>query len=84
MSAKFVDKPTFQRISCTAVGANVHWDINETPSYKPIGGLIFSSNVLVPRAIEKVEVSTQLTVQLKSWGPVEMRVSKTLDLVFKE
>lgn len=84
VNTKFVDKPTFQKVSCTAVGANVHWDINETPSYKPVGGLNFSSTVLVPRTFQKVEVTAKLTVQLKSWGPVEIRASKTLDLVFKE
>ncbi|MGA1871657.1 MAG: hypothetical protein ACMUJM_24280 [bacterium] len=46
------DRPTVPRVSCTDVGANVHWDLYETPTQRPIGGLRFLCNLLVPR-IEK-------------------------------
>jgi len=78
------DRPTIPKVSCTDVGANVHWDLYQTPTQEPTGGLRFLCNLLVPRTERIISVEVILTACLSLWGTVSTRCQKEVTLVFKE
>ena len=84
VSATLKDRPTVPRISCDAVGSTAHWDLYSTPNYTPAGGLTFETRILVNRSLRNVAVKSFLAATFISWGLVETRTSKSLDLVFRE
>lgn len=84
VSATLKDRPTIPRVVCDSVGSTAHWNLYTTPSYEPSGGLAFEARVLVDRAVKTIDVKSFVTAHFASWGPVEVRTSTVLDLVFRE
>src|SRR5262249_37564493 len=81
-SATLKDRPTIPRIICDAVGSTAHWDFYITPNYTHPGSVTYETRVLVSSTLQTVAVKSFLTATFVSWGPLEIRKSAMLDLVF--